>query len=109
VRTERWKLVLGTSRELGFDQLYDLVADPNENENLIADPVNTSTVSDLTERMHKVFAESPPDWLPANEWMVQTDKESAVRWAIAQIEPEGRPEAVQRRRAARKAARKEEE
>jgi choline-sulfatase len=109
VRTRRWKLVLGTSSELGFDQLYDLVADPNENENLIADPVNTSTVSDLTERMHKVFAESPPDWLPANEWMVQTDKESAVRWAIAQIEPEGRPEAVQRRRAARKAARKEEE
>jgi arylsulfatase A-like enzyme len=105
VRTARWKLVLGTSRELGFDQLYDLVADPNENENLIADPVNTSTVADLTERMHEVFAESPPDWLPADEWMVQADKESAVRWAIAQIEPEGRPEAVFRRRAARKAAR----
>jgi len=109
VRTARWKLVLGTSRELGFDQLYDLVADPNENENLIADPVNTSTVADLTERMHKVFAESPPDWLPADEWMVQADKESAVRWAIAQIEPEGRPEAVRRRRAARKAGVEEEE
>jgi hypothetical protein len=59
--------------------------------------------------MHKVFAESPPDWLPADEWMVQADKESAVRWAIAQIEPEGRPEAVRRRRAARKAAEDEEE
>jgi len=109
VQTARWKLVLGTSRELGFDQLYDLVADPNENENLIADPVNTSTVADLTERMHGVFAESPPDWLPADEWMVQADKESAVRWAIAQIEPEGRPEAVLRRRAARKAAREKAE
>jgi len=109
VRTARWKLVLGTSRELGLDQLYDLVADPNENENLIADPVNTSTVANLTERMHEVFAESPPDWLPADEWMVQTDKESAVRWAIAQIEPEGRPKAVRRRRAARKAAGEEEE
>jgi hypothetical protein len=109
VRTARWKLVLGTSRELGFDQLYDLVADPNENENLIADPLNASTVANLTERMHEVFAESPPDWLPADEWMVDTDKESAVRWAIAQIEPEGRPEAVLRRRAARKAARKKQE
>jgi choline-sulfatase len=109
VRTVRWKLVLGTSRELGFDQLYDLVADPNENENLIADPANASTVADLTKRMHEVFAESPPDWLPADAWMVQTDEELAVRWAIAQIEPEGRPEAVHRRRAARKAAREEEE
>ena len=105
VRTARWKLVLGTSRELGFDQLYDLVADPNENENLVADPANASTVANLTEHMHEVFAESPPDWLPVDEWMVQADKESAVRWAIAQIEPEGRPEAVLRRRAARKAAR----
>jgi arylsulfatase A-like enzyme len=109
VRTARWKLVLGTSRELGFDQLYDLVADPNENENRIADPANASTVANLTERMHEVFAESPPDWLAADEWMVQADKESAVRWAIAQIEPEGRPEAVLRRRAARKAAREKEQ
>jgi arylsulfatase A-like enzyme len=109
VRTARWKLVLGTSRELGFDQLYDLVADPNENENRIADPANASTVSNLTEHMHKVFAENPPDWLPADEWMVQADQESAVRWAIAQIEPEGRPEAVIRRRAARKAAREKEQ
>jgi arylsulfatase A-like enzyme len=107
VRTERWKLVLGTSREHGFDQLYDLVADPNENENLIADPANTPTVADLTQRIHEVFAGSPPDWLPADEWMVQADTESAVRWAIAQIEPEGRPEAVRRRRAAQKGAREE--
>ena len=77
--------------------------------NLVADPANTSTVADLTERMHEVFAESPPDWLPAEEWMVQTDEESAVRWAIAQIEPEGRPEAVRSRRAAGKAAREEKE
>ena len=104
VQTEQWKLVLGTSRELGFDQLYDLVADPNENENLINEPVNTATVADLTQRIHKVFSESPPDWLPADEWMVQAETESAVRWAIAQIEPEGRPEAVRRRRAARKRA-----
>ena len=109
MRTARWKLVLGTARELGFDQLYDLVADPNENVNLIADPRNAPMVANLTERMHEVFAESPPDWLPADEWMVGTDKESAVRWAIAQIEPEGRPEAVFRRRAARKAAREEKE
>ena len=109
VQTRRWKLVLGTSRALGFDQLYDLVADPDENENLIADPVNTSIVADLTERMYEVFAESPPDWLPADEWMRKTDKESAVRWAIAQIEPEKRPEAVRRRRAAERAAGDEEE
>ena len=107
VQTERWKPVLSTSRKLGFDQLYDLVADPNENENLINDPVNTPTVADLTQRIHKVFAGSPPDWLPADEWMVQADKESAVRWAIAQIEPDGRAEAVRRRRAARKAEGKE--
>jgi len=56
-----------------------------------------------------VFAESPPDWLPADEWMRKTDKESAVRWAIAQIEPEKRPEAVRRRRAAQRAAGDEEE
>ena len=108
VRTRQWKLVLGTSREIGFDQLYDLIADPNENQNLIADPVNTSTVADLTERMHEVFAESPPDWLPADEWMAQTDKESAVRWAIAQIEPEGRSEGARRRRSERKTTREEE-
>jgi choline-sulfatase len=104
VRTQRWKLVLGTSRKLGFDQLYDLAADPNETENLIADPVNASIVADLMERMHNVFADSPPDWLPDDDWMVQADRESAVRWAIAQIEPEGRPEAIRRRRAARKGA-----
>ncbi|MCH8084490.1 MAG: sulfatase-like hydrolase/transferase [Myxococcales bacterium] len=107
VRTERWKLVLGTSRENGWDQLYDLVADPNENENLIADPVNAPIVADLTQRIHKVFVGSPPDWLPVDEWMVQADTESAVRWAIAQIEPEGRRDAVRRRRAARKGAREE--
>jgi len=107
VRTTRWKLVLGASRRSGLDQLYDLVADPNENENLVADPANASTVADLTERMHKIFAESPPDWLPTDEWMVQADKELAVRWAIAQIEPEGRPEAVRRRLTAREAAREE--
>ena len=108
-RTGRWKLVLGVSREAGFDQLYDLAADPNENENLIADSLQASIVADLTGRMYEVFAESRPDWLPADEWMVQADKESALRWAIAQIEPEGRPEAVRRRRAARKAALEEEE
>jgi len=71
--------------------------------------VNTLTVADLTERMHDVFAESPPDWLPADEWRVPIDQESAARWAITQIEPEGRLEAVLRRRVARKAAEDEEE
>ncbi len=101
-RTERWKLVLGTSHDLGFDQLYDLIADPDENENLIADPANDSIVADLIERMHEVFEESPPDWLPVDEWMADSDTESAVRWAIAQVEPEAQPEAVRRRRAVRK-------
>jgi hypothetical protein len=59
--------------------------------------------------MHEVFAESPPDWLAADEWMVPVDQESLVRWAIAQIEPEDRLEAVRRRRVARKAAENEEE
>jgi hypothetical protein len=101
-RTVQWKLVLGTSRDLGFDQLYDLIADPDENENLIADPANDSIVADLIERMHEVFEESPPDWLPVDEWMADSDTESAVRWAIAQLEPEAQPEAVRRRRAVRK-------
>jgi hypothetical protein len=59
--------------------------------------------------MHDVFAESPPDWLPADEWRVPVDQESAVRWAIAQIEPEGRLEDVRRGRVARKAAEDEDE
>ena len=71
--------------------------------------MNPPTVANLTERMHNVFAESPPDWLPADEWMVQVDQESAVRWAIAQIEPEDRLEVVRRRRVARKVAENEEE
>ena len=71
--------------------------------------MNPPTVANLTERMHNVFAESPPDWLPADEWMVQVDQESAVRWAIAQIEPVGRLEAVCRRRVARKATGEEDE
>jgi len=108
VRTERWKLVLGASRARAFDQLYDLAADPDENDNRIADPANASIVADLTARMHAVFAENPPDWMPAGEWMLQTDPDSAVRWAIAQIEPQGRPEPVRRRRAAQAAADDEE-
>ncbi len=104
VRTPRWKLVLGASRELGLDQLYDVVADPEERANLIADPAHAAIVAELTARMREVFAQNPPDWLPAEQWMVQADAESAVRWAIAQIEPEGRPEAVRRRRAARRAS-----
>jgi hypothetical protein len=59
--------------------------------------------------MHTVFAKNPPDWLPADEWMVHAAKELLVRWAIDQIEPEARPEAVRRRRVARRAAEDEEE
>jgi len=101
VRTERWKLVLGASRELGFDQLYDLVADPAENRNLIDDPANASTVADLTQRMYAVFAGSPPDWMATDAWMAQTNQDAAVRWAIAQIEPQGRADPAHRGRAAR--------
>jgi hypothetical protein len=45
-------------RPVAFEQLYDLVFDPNEADNLVGSPAHAGTLDDLRERLER--------------WMVQT-------------------------------------
>lgn len=84
VRTERWKYIRRfgertlpvlancddspskdvllsygwAGREVPFEQLYDLVFDPNEADNLIADPACAQTLAEMRERLARWMAET---------------------------------------------------
>jgi N-acetylglucosamine-6-sulfatase len=59
VRTETWKFV--EDRDTGERELYDLVADPYELQNLAADPAHASLRDTLRARAYALFAASPDE------------------------------------------------
>ncbi len=69
VRTKRWKLVLYNVRGEQHTQLFDLLNDPWETENLADDPSQSGHVLELTEILKSLMRESDdpvqldqPDW-----------------------------------------------
>ncbi len=90
LQTESWKLVLGTDRSAGFDQLYDLEHDPAERVNRFGDSELRETVKELTASMRDTLLTSPPDWMPRERWMTDENPMRSVRWAISRIEPDDR-------------------
>ncbi len=50
VRTEQWKYVRYTELQPPLEQLFDLVADPREERDLISDPAQAATLTKLRGR-----------------------------------------------------------
>ncbi len=61
IRTKKWKLII---RDEGKEELYDLLNDPNELENLIDDSEFNSTKIDLKERLLRWYLRTSDnaDW-----------------------------------------------
>ena len=57
VRTGRWKYIHYPALQ-GMDELYDLVDDPNEWKNRIADPEARTTLDDLRGELKRLLAET---------------------------------------------------
>jgi len=57
--TDRYKLVVDEDRHIAC-QLFDLVADPAEDDNLVADPAHRSTIDTLMAEHVDPFLASPP-------------------------------------------------
>lgn len=55
LRTARWKLIRYKEFD-GMDELYDLVADPYELNNLIADPAAAAALRELSAELEHLFA-----------------------------------------------------
>jgi arylsulfatase A-like enzyme len=54
VRTDRYKYIRYEELE-GMDELYDLVADPFELDNLLPDRVPAGVLEDLTARLQRIL------------------------------------------------------
>jgi N-acetylglucosamine-6-sulfatase len=61
VRTDRWKYIRYTELE-GMDELYDLVADPNEMSNVIGDPARETALRALKQELGRLVR--PADLQP---------------------------------------------
>lgn len=57
VRTDRWKYIHYPDLE-GMDELYDLEKDPNEIENLIAEPASQPVLSELRSELDRLMEAS---------------------------------------------------
>lgn len=92
VRTDRYKLIVGTGARLRQDgyatgrplpgpseRLFDLVADPEETENLADRPDLAETLTDLRHRLHDrlVFTRSGRDSAPSGLTEIET-----IRWCL---------------------------
>lgn len=92
LETERWKLHLGAQASAGWDQLYDLQADPGETDNRFNEPDLQPIVTDLARRMRDLLASTPPDGVPSESWIspsprVAADEDiRAVRRALSLVE-----------------------
>ncbi len=69
VRTERWKLILYNVRGERHTQLFDLLNDPWETDNLAGDPSHSGRLRELTEILKSLMREADdpvqldqPDW-----------------------------------------------
>ncbi len=69
IRTRQWKLNIYPVAGPGFGQLFDLVNDPDERENLYADPAHRETREDLLWRLHqRTFNDTDPLPLRLTQW-----------------------------------------
>jgi arylsulfatase len=57
VRTERWKYLRWVSADPVVEELYDLRADPQEEHDLVADPVHKATLDELRQRWERLRTE----------------------------------------------------
>jgi N-acetylglucosamine-6-sulfatase len=55
VRTERWKYVR-YPENAGWDELYDLEADPKEERNLVRDPAATERLGEMRKELQRLLA-----------------------------------------------------
>src|SRR5690606_8944411 len=60
VRNNRWKFIRYTD-QAGFDELYDLEADPYELNNLIDDPQYAGQRAAMVEELDRLLAETAAD------------------------------------------------
>lgn len=58
VRTEQFKYIRYSDDTGGIEELYDLKADPHEENNLIADPSSKSIAEDLRQQLDKLLLET---------------------------------------------------
>ncbi len=92
METARWKLHLGAQENTGWDQLYDLQADPGETDNRFNDPQLQPVVRDLARRMRDLLAATPPDGVAARDWIsasasdAQAENILYVRRALSVVE-----------------------
>jgi arylsulfatase A-like enzyme len=97
LQDDRWKLVLGKHPGDGWDQLYDLNADPNELDNLFRDVAHAAVVAELTGAMGELLRATPADGIPAEDWMRGSDETEAIRWVLRQVENDRKPPPPKRR------------
>lgn len=91
MQDDRWKLVLGRTAEEGWDQLYDLQADPRERDNLFDVPEHAAVRRELTREMAALLRRTPPDDPPGGAWMPFEEDLPAVRWALHQVDDPRKP------------------
>ena len=68
VRTERWKYNLYLDGQPGYEELYDLQSDPEEETNLSASPEHASRLQELRGR-HQAWKKALSDWRADTPWI----------------------------------------
>ena len=68
VRTTRWKYNLYLDGQPGYEELYDLEADPEEETNLAASPDHTSRLQELRDR-HQAWKSALTGWQSDASWI----------------------------------------
>ena len=92
LETKRWKLHLGAQASAGWDQLYDLQADPGETDNRFNEVDLQPVVANLAHRMRDLLASTPPDGVLAESWVspsrgTNPDEDvRAIRRALSLVE-----------------------
>src|SRR5262249_48764592 len=80
VRTERFRYIRYAD---GSEELYDMVADPNEWTNLAGDPAHAATKQDLA---HWLPASSAPP-LPGGTVRLLENREGVLYWEGKPVDP----------------------
>jgi arylsulfatase A-like enzyme len=83
IRTDRWLLMRRFApTDYGFcDELYDLAADPDERNDVIADPAHAEVVAELSDRIDRFFkAYADPKWDLWNGGSVKSNSSRPFLW-----------------------------
>jgi len=83
IRTERW-LFMRRFKPSSYDfadELYDLADDPDERDNIVADPAHQATVAELCERIDRFFGTyADPKWDLWNGGSVKSNSTRPFLW-----------------------------